>query len=483
MKICLLVEGSYPYVIGGVASWIQLLINGMPDYEFVVCSIGAEEKDRGKFKYKIPPNVSQIQEIFLDSIFKLRAIMSKQYKLLEHEKEVLRRLIAGGREIELENLLSIFRASEKRKDPMGIFTNFDFFDVISDVYKDRFAHLPFTDFFWTVRSMVLPLFYLLQQDLPDADVYHSVAAGYCGIIGGMAANVYKKPFILTEHGIYAREREEEIIKSSWAKGQFKGVWIQYFYNLSYLAYDKAHKVISLFERNAEVEAALGCDTNKIGIIPNAIRTEQYEHIPPLEDKKGEITIGAIVRIVPIKDIITMIRCFALVQRALPYARFQLIGGYEEDLEYYEECRNLVETLQVRDLEFCGICDVKTKLAEVDMIILSSISEAQPLVILEAFAARRPVVSTDVGCCRELLFGEKGDTFGAAGRIVPVMDFEGMAKEIIELATNYSLRKEMGEAGRKRVRAYYTFDAFINAYRDLYRTQHEKVVPQERQKAG
>jgi glycosyltransferase involved in cell wall biosynthesis len=483
MKVCLLVEGSYPYVVGGVASWIQLLINGMPDHEFVVCSIGAEEKDRGKFKYKIPSNVSMIQEIFLDSIFKLRASVSKQYRLPEHEKEILRRLIFGAKEIDLEGLLAIFRASEKRKDPMGIFTNFDFFDVISEVYKDKFVHLPFTDFFWTVRSMVLPLFYLLQQELPDADVYHSVAAGYCGIIGGVAASVYKKPFILTEHGIYAREREEEIIKSSWAKGQFKSVWIQYFYNLSRLAYDKAHKVISLFERNAEVEAALGCDTRKIGIIPNAIRVEQYEQIPPLEDKKGEITIGAIVRVVPIKDIITMIRCFALVQRALPYAKFQLIGGYDEDPEYYEECRNLVATLKVRDLEFCGVCDVKKKLAEVDIVVLSSISEAQPLVILEAFAARRPVVSTDVGCCRELLFGENGDAFGAAGRIVPVMDFEGMSKEIIELATNYRLRKEMGEIGCKRVRAYYTFDAFINAYRNLYRTQYENIVSQKRQKAG
>jgi glycosyltransferase involved in cell wall biosynthesis len=483
MKICLLVEGSYPYVVGGVASWIQLLINGMPEHEFIVCSIGAEEKYRGKFKYKIPSNVSRIQEIFLDSIFQLKASVSKQYRLPEHEKEVLRRLIAGGREIELENLLAIFRASEKRKDPMGIFTNFEFFDVITDVYRDRFSHLPFTDFFWTVRSMVLPLFYLLQQDLPDADVYHSVAAGYCGIIGGMAASVSKKPFILTEHGIYAREREEEIIKSSWAKGQFKGVWIQYFYNLSRLAYDKAHKVISLFGRNAEVEAALGCDPQKIGIIPNGIRIEQYGQVPPLEDKKGAITIGAIVRVVPIKDIITMIRCFAMVQRALPYAKFRLVGGYDEDPEYYEECRNLVETLQIRELEFCGICDVKEKLAEVDMVILSSISEAQPLVILEAFAARRPVVATDVGCCRELLFGEAGDSFGAAGRIVPVMDFEGMAKEIIELAANYRLRKEMGEAGQKRVCAYYTFDAFINAYRDLYRAQHEKIVPQERQKAG
>ena len=47
MRICLIVEGCYPYVAGGVSSWIQMLIKGMPDHEFVIFSIGAEEKDRG----------------------------------------------------------------------------------------------------------------------------------------------------------------------------------------------------------------------------------------------------------------------------------------------------------------------------------------------------------------------------------------------------------------------------------------------------
>ena len=54
MKVCLLTEGSYPYVVGGVASWVQMLMEGQPDVEFVIYSIGAESKDRGKFKYKLP---------------------------------------------------------------------------------------------------------------------------------------------------------------------------------------------------------------------------------------------------------------------------------------------------------------------------------------------------------------------------------------------------------------------------------------------
>lgn len=52
MKICLIAEGCYPYVAGGVSSWVQMLMEGMPQHQFVLYTIGAEERQRGKFKYK-----------------------------------------------------------------------------------------------------------------------------------------------------------------------------------------------------------------------------------------------------------------------------------------------------------------------------------------------------------------------------------------------------------------------------------------------
>lgn len=149
----------------------------------------------------------------------------------------------------------------------------------------------------------------MQRDLPEADIYHSVATGYCGIIGSMAAEVYHKPFILTEHGIYCREREAEIIKSDWAKGDFKIIWSNYFYNLAKIAYKRASKVYTLFEHNARIEADLGCDPQKIHVVPNGIHMERFSGIPKLKDHGGTINIGAVVRIVPIKDILTLIRSF------------------------------------------------------------------------------------------------------------------------------------------------------------------------------
>ena len=265
MRICLLVEGSYPYVVGGVSSWVQMLIEGLPEHEFVVYSIGAEMKQRGDFRYNLPKNLVEVHELFLDEILALRAPSRNEKPLTPQEKVCLYELVVGNVPLDLDVLLGIFRSDRIRHDAMGIFMSADFFDIIERVYREHYDHLPFTDFFWTIRSMLLPLFYILQQDFPEADIYHSVATGYCGVVGGVASRVYRKPFLITEHGIYSREREEEILKCKWAEGDFKSVWIQYFYNLAGLAYAGADRVFTLFQKNADTEIALGCAPEKIAI--------------------------------------------------------------------------------------------------------------------------------------------------------------------------------------------------------------------------
>ncbi len=467
MRICLLTEGSYPYVVGGVSSWCQMLIQGLPEHEFLVYSIGAESRDRGKFRYQLPDNMIGIQEEFLDDILGQKSQGMKEDILTGPEKKVLYGLVVGDQPIRIRDLVSIFRDRRRFQSPLDIFMSSDFFQVIQQVYEERYAYLPFTDFFWTLRSMLIPLFFLLQQELPEADVYHSVATGYCGVIGAMAAEIYQKPFLITEHGIYSREREVEIIKSDWAKGDFKSVWIQYFYNLAKLSYQTADHVYTLFEYNAEIERSLGCDPEKIGIVPNGVHLEQFAGIPELQQHDGPFTIGAVVRVVPIKDIVTLLRAFFLVKRDLPDARLFIMGGLEEDPEYYALCKQTVEMLRIQDVTFTGAVRVVEYLPKMDLLMLSSISEGQPLAVLEGQAAHRPFVTTDVGCCRELIYGDSTDTLGPAGAIVAPMDYEAMAAEIVRLGKDFDLRRRMGNIGYERVRRGYTYEHFIESYRKIY----------------
>ena len=472
MRICLLTEGSYPYVVGGVSSWCQMLIEGLPDYEFVVYSIGAEAKDRGNFKYKFPANLAGIQEVFLDDILNLKSTGMKEDILTGEERRLLYDLVVGEKPIAVGELVPIFRDRGRFKSPLDIFMSSDFFDVIQQVYMEQYPYLPFTDFFWTLRSMLLPLFFLLQQDLPQADVYHSVATGYCGVIGAMAAEVYHKPFLITEHGIYSREREVEIIKSKWAKGDFKSVWIQYFYNLAKLSYQTADHVYTLFEHNAEIERDLGCDPGKIGIIPNGVHMERFADIPELQTHEGPFTIGAVVRVVPIKDIVTLLRAFFLAKQQMPDARLYIMGGLEEDPDYYALCQQTVQMLRIEDVIFTGSVNVAEYMPRMDLLMLSSISEGQPLAVLEGQAAHRPFITTDVGCCRELIYGNQDDKLGAAGAVVAPMDFESMAVQIVRLGRDFELRRRMGTIGYERVRNHYTYEQFLAAYDNVYKQERE-----------
>ena len=333
MRICIIAEGSYPYVTGGVSSWIHSLITNIPEHEFVIFTIGAFEKQRGQFKYKLPPNVVEVKEIFLDAYMRESGEWGHRFRLTAIEQESFQSLLGGRGHVEWGDLFDLLRTKQFRVAADFLMSK-DYFDLLVGLCKERYPQIPFTEMFWTVRSMVLPLFLSIRHDIPKADLYHSVSTGYAGVIGALAKHLYNKPYVLTEHGIYSREREEEIIKAGWVKGYFKDLWIEYFYRLSECSYASANEVITLFNRNREIEIELGCSPDKIKIIPNGVSLADYEEV--VSEKRPDdsiVRIGAIVRVVPIKDIKTMIQSFALVKREVPHAELYIMGPAEEDEEY------------------------------------------------------------------------------------------------------------------------------------------------------
>ena len=464
MRICLIAEGSYPYITGGVSSWIHTLITSMPEHEFVIFAIGAQEKQKGVFRYELPANVVEVKETFLDTYLNEDGAWGRRFRLNAAQQHAFQSLLGGSGEMDWGEVFDLLRTERFRRAADFLMSK-DFFDILTRLCSETYKLVPFTEMFWTVRSMILPLFLTIRHEIPDADLYHSVSTGYAGVVGGLAKHLHGKPFLLTEHGIYSREREEEIIKAEWVKGYFKDLWIQYFYRLSGCAYQYADRVVTLFGRNREIEIELGCDADKISIIPNGVNPEEYADISPNPDPE-RFRIGAIVRVVPIKDIKTMIQSFMLVKREVPHAELYIMGPSSEDESYEWECRQLAETLQIDDVNFTGEVQVKEYLGRMDMVLLSSISEGQPLAVLEAMASGLPCVTTDVGSCRELLQGTDDDP-GTAGYVVPVMHYEQMAAAIVKLSRNAPLRQEMGRIGRERVRRRYLKDGFIDAYRQIY----------------
>jgi len=462
MKICFILEGSYPYVRGGVSTWVDGYIRSMPQHQFILWTITDLESKQGKFVYELPKNVVEVHEKCLGSSFNLRINKNPNLKFSEEEKEAIYQLIKCG-EPDWRVILNSFNLQSNK--PVELFLSEEFLKILKKCAREEFPFAGYKDLFWTIRSMFLPLLYLIGQPMPEADLYHSPSTGYAGVLAALGSMKYNKTFVLTEHGIYTREREEEILRADWVISYFKDFWISMFFMFARLAYKQAHRVTSLYQRASLIQQDLGCPPEKCVVVRNGLDFESFSAIPE-KSRDGWVDVAAIVRFAPIKDLKTLIYTFSRLKREFEKVRLHIIGGIDDE-EYHQECLELIDYLKVEDIIMPGTVKTTTYLEKIDFTILTSLSEGQPFALLESMAARRPVIATDVGCCRELIEGAADDEFGPAGICVPPMHQSKLLQALIEMCQNEGNRKTMGEAGQKRIKNFYEIKNVINTYLKVY----------------
>lgn len=466
MRIGLVLEGSYPYVSGGVSSWTQTLIEAMPDVEFEIISIQPTPKYQEDMKYRLPENVSGISHLYLS----------------DHEESTTGRMkLNATEEQKLSDWLMLRSPNQKALDILGnrvpssqaFFSSEFFWKNVKSAYVEEMNGGSFIDYFWMWQSMYMPVLRVLHQPLPKVDLVHSISTGYAGMVASYMKETQGVPFILTEHGIYSREREEEILQSYWIPAPYKPRWVNFFHHLSREAYNAADEIITLFERNREYQEWIGAPREKTKIIANGIDDRQIRTIS--QQTENEVfQIGAIVRVVPIKDLKTMIYSAKILQERHRIFKLIIMGPLDEDLEYATECRELIEQSGLSDyVELVGKVNVQEWLPKFDLLLLTSISEGQPLAILEGMAAGVPWVATDVGACSELLYGRTDDPFGPAGFIVPPVQPEEIANKVEWMMDYPNERKRFGKNGRERVRQYYRLQQFVDRYKAIYKARREQ----------
>lgn len=472
MRVCIVAEGCYPYTIGGVSSWIHSMVKLFPNVEIVLLTLIANRSQSGAFKYELPENLTEVHEVYLDDLdWTLIRRKNKNLKLNSKEVNALRSLVFNE-DVDWDTLFSLFSGAK------GFLNNLlmgpDFLKIAIEYYEAYYSNLTFADFLWTLRSVYLPLFTVLNAEVPKADLYHCVSTGYAGVLGCMGKYFHQGKLLISEHGLYTREREEELIKADWIGNTYRSIWIQQFKKMSKAAYDRADMVTSLFEYSRTLQIELGCPEEKTRITPNGISVERMENIPgKREEDLPYVNIGAILRVAPIKDVKTLIQAFAQAKEQRKDLKLWIMGPWEEEREYADECFQMVADYGLEDIIFTDRVDVTEYLGRMDMTILTSISEGQPLTVLESYAARKPAICTNVGCCRELIYGSDDD-FGAAGILTHVMDVEEIAQAMLTLAGNPELRKQMGENGYRRVNAIYHIDVMKAQYLEIYRGFCESV---------
>ena len=498
--IALLLEGTFPYVSGGVSSWIHQIIRAYPQYRFAIVFLGSKRQDYGTFRYPLPDNVVHFEEHFLYEDVQ----RGTQLQPLERPgdpqgtalvQDFLAALAAGGPHA--PQAMAAFEAVAAQLLPGGAIALEDFlysrqsWNLLCQIYRDHCADPSFVDFFWTVRIMLQPLWTLARvaQALLPVRAVHCASTGYAGFLGGLLAQTRSIPLVLSEHGIYTKERKIDLFKSEWIHDNrnifqrdpaelsyFRQLWIAFFEWLGRYCYHRADPIIALYEANRLRQVQDGADAARTMNIPNGIALTRFAPLRSRRPASPPPVLCLIGRVVPIKDIKTFIRAMRRVVNQLPAAEGWIAGPEDEDQAYAQECHDLVRSLGLEaHVRFLGFQKVEDLMPKIGLTILSSISEALPLVILEGYAAGVPTISTDVGSCRQLIEGldDADRALGVSGAVVNIADPQALADASLALLSNLAAWHAASRAGIARVERYYADELMFGRYRQVY----EKALTQ------
>jgi len=487
--IGLLLEGTFPYVSGGVSSWVNQIIRGFPEYTFALCFIGSRPEDYGDMRYALPDNVVHLETHYLHDGREKPPVISHRgdpavFKEVRNLHEQFRNPAArSGCPSLIGNILQ-HRAGGLYREEDFLYSR-ESWNFIAEQYRAHCTDPSFVDYFWTVRIMHAPLWRLMEvaENFIPVRAFHTISTGYAGFLGAMLKVMTKRPLLLSEHGIYTKERKIDLFQAEWIRDNrgvlekdtsevayFRHLWVRFFEALGRECYANASRIISLYEANRLRQVQDGAPAERTENIPNGINLPALQKLRANRPASIPRTVCLIGRVVPIKDIKTFIRAMRTVANRLPDVQAWIAGPEDEDPAYARDCRTLATGLGLADtVKFLGFQKIDELLPKVGLLALSSISEALPLVILEGYAAGVPCVATDVGSCRQLVEGLDADdkALGPSGIVVGIADPQALAHAIIRLLDDDDAWRQAQSAGIARVERYYTQEQMFSRYREVY----------------
>lgn len=486
MKIYLSTEGTYPFVVGGVSTWADLLVRGLPDHEFHVAAI--VDNPFYRLAFELPPNVtlqpvplwgSEMAEEYL------RAPGSWRRAWRTSSTEVRRHFLPcwdpfisalASPEANLtalgDALAEVAKFAERHDLRRALASRATWLVLLEQLRSNALMARTSTqgaiDFGRALFRFLLPL----SAPIPRCDVVHTSAAGLCVLPAVVAKYRYGTPMVLTEHGIYLRERFMALAPR---RVEEKFLVVNFFRAVTELTYREADILTPVCGYNAGWEAALGVDRRRVRVIYNGSNDVALSSLP-LQPPPGPPTVGYVGRIDPLKDVVTLIRAFSLVRKAVPTARL-LIWGPASSQSYLAHCKKLASSLGLLGdgsglgapaLSFEGPTgDLPAAYGACHVIALSSVTEGFPYTVVEAMLAARPTVATDVGGVSEAL-GGIGMGLSGTGLLVEPGDPWALAASLSAvLLAPEAERLSVGIALRARALERFGIAGFLSAYSEVY----------------
>lgn len=235
----------------------------------------------------------------------------------------------------------------------------------------------------------------------------------------------------------------------------------------------ADKVASTSHCMAKETKSFTPELKNIALTPFGVDTRYYDKLTDSlveRDNSKEIVIGTVKTLAPHYGVDTLIRAFALVlgefTKSTPEIADKLTLRLVGDGPQRTELEKLAWQLNISErVNFIGRVnsdDVPVELNKLDIYVALSRNESFGVAIIEAGAASRPVVVSNVGGLPEVVIRNK------TGFIVPKENPKVAAKAISELVLNKQLRITMGDAGKQYVTQTYDWDVCVATMIDLYK---------------
>jgi glycosyltransferase involved in cell wall biosynthesis len=221
-------------------------------------------------------------------------------------------------------------------------------------------------------------------------------------------------------------------------------------------YSVAHKIVANSKAAADRLRAEGVPSRKIAVIPNGL---DVDGVQPRQARPRLRRIAVVANLRPEKGHDVLLDAAVEVLRRFPDTHIECVGGGPllDALIGRAEARGLLHAvtfLGQRD-------DVPARLADADLFVLPSRSEAFPNAVLEAMAAGLPIVASGVGGIRELIADDR------TGLLVPAGDPPALADRLCRLMADPALAARLGDAARADAHARYSFERMVAAFERLY----------------
>ncbi|GAA0902210.1 GT4 family glycosyltransferase PelF [Virgisporangium ochraceum] len=467
MKILLISEGTYPYATGGVSVWCDQLIRGMPECRWEVVALCVDGREREV--WAPPGNLEWVNPLPLWGPQPHRSVQAPGAAFLSSYEAFLTALLqpqdprsdeaAVNRSRFLLSLRGLYEYAASGGDLAGAVTANATLGLMMDawhgIHGDGLTLADAVEAAWLLQHMLRPL----AVRPVDADIVHSSMNGLSMLVAMATKWRYGVPVIMSEHGIYLRERYLSYLQTT-VPHAVKVLVLSFFRALAGGGYLIADALAPHSAYNRRWQLQNGADPARMWTMYNGVSLDEF---PVAESEPAEPTVVFMGRIDPLKDLHTLIRAFQVVRGKVPDARLRIYGGTPPGNESYEDsCRHLIDELGLTGAAVLeGRVDKPISAYHAgNVVALTSISEGFPYTVVEAMACGRAVVCTNVGGVAEAV--------GDAGLVVPPRDLVAVAEACVRILTEDATRRRMAATARERVTELFTLQNSLDAYRRVYR---------------